>query len=800
MQRLKYLGLIPVLALAGAMSGCDPQPVGGSSAGGGGGGGGGTTRLVGSLVKGITANAVITVYAPNGSGGFTQLASTMSAADGGYALDLPAGFEGVVKIVATPSSPPAAPTLMRCDAPTCGNFAGTDPNDDGDGIIEFGEFSPVGADFELRAVAAIDGTGIRLVNLTPLSTVAADWAEQFPQGLDADAATAANTQVAVTFGFAASDLETPLGDMASDSWLMLADEKQIKLSLLMATFSSLSQHYGYNPQVVIDLVSQEFSENYGHLYEIGLDPAEPSVAHILTTAVTLAGVLEIPPAVQGDMTLVQQSMQDALGDLQSGQFVLPEETTVGSMLDRLGPLGDDIQTLLAATGLDDPDLFAEQQVPYFNWLVAEDNLDIFPMAFETVIYAAVGSLLVDGYAAMGPAAPDSVPMSSTSGMSVTLHPKTKTMSIAGTAHGQTVDFTLSLTGLLTALNAESPGYNVFDYGIEGTLLNGTSQGAIDGMIHVDLKDTNSAALPMLAFWAASAIGADGLAFTLNDEVKTAMIDLVRNAQGAVTLEGSASLTRLADTTQVLGGNVKLDGDFNLGAANGQHLGSLKINHLDLQLPNGVSLFTHDNRPALTVDVKNDATVDVDLRADLETSEIHAGEAVIVGQGSLTNVRGFVHYVQDVIVDEINAESPSLTNLFDQVFAYDFSQMDLHAEGEVDFPSLPSVAGARGQKYRATIDNLTATIFQPYSNEVAVVVTLDIDRQYARLALANGEQWDLRPMMTPTPRLMLLGPQGQFMEVSQEDFYAFLDSLPFNLLPDLADEEDECGSELLPLCG
>ncbi|MFP5382642.1 MAG: hypothetical protein ACLGHG_01085, partial [Gammaproteobacteria bacterium] len=201
--------------------------------------------LVGAVVKGVVANAVVTALAVDGEGVMTLLDTVTTDSQGAYSLALPDGFSGVVKLLVTASTDPENPTLMRCDAsPDCGMHPENSTGDTNlDGVIDFGEFHPVGEEFALRAVVVVSGSGPRIVNVTPLSTLAADWAAEFPQGLDAQSVDAANAQAAALFGFALADLNEPLSDIADPLWINLASPEQVKLSLLMATFAQIASQY-----------------------------------------------------------------------------------------------------------------------------------------------------------------------------------------------------------------------------------------------------------------------------------------------------------------------------------------------------------------------------------------------------------------------------------------------------------------------------------------------------------------------------------------------------------------------------
>lgn len=736
-RRLIALAAIPVLLAA--CTDDDSRSRGGAA---------GAAEISGSVVKGITANAVVSIYAP-GEEGPELLATTMSNGQGAFSVTLPIGFTGVVKVVATASAPPEAPTQMRCDATSgCGATPDGSTGDLNDNsLVDYGEWFEVPADFELTAVASVTGTGLRMINVTPLSTMAAAWAEKFPQGLDARSADAANEQVAAMFGFALVDLEQGTGDLTDEMWLGLADAKQIQLALLYATFAEFAAANELDMQDVIDLLAQIFADQEGSLLQ---DGGEYSLAALLTVTTTMAGVIDLPDQPDA-YNQARDDIDALLASLESGAMTgHVRAVSFEHLLTQLGLLGADLNELLGITGLDNPLLFILEQGPQFAWLLAEENLQIVPLGLETVLYSLLASLQLD----LVPEGTTEVVLLSDETSTLTLNVPAKTLTIVGERLGQTVNLTVALTGFMSGAEAGQ-----FDFGIDGTAVNAVASGEIHGTLGIDTGDTDFA--PILAALAAVMAAEPGAELQL----QLALLGLANSLTADVTLSGNAQLVNNSDTGSVLAGEVVLTAFLDLGAQEGETIASLNVASGEIVLPNGDRLYGLDETPVLTIVVGDDATLVLDGAATL----FNIPEATAHLEGELTNVRPLFEHLRTTLLEALGSESPDLGNLLADLFDFDFSTMSLTASGVIEIDEL-------GHQYRAGIENMTATVYQPFSEEVAATATLDLDNQAVHMMLGD-EPWHLRVLTTPTPRFVLLGPDGQYGEASQEDLAMFLDLLP-----------------------
>lgn len=770
---------------------------------------GGSPTLTGSVVKGVTANAIVTITGADG----TLLATTESSALGAYSITLPEGYTGAVKIVATAkqdaaSLPPEERTQMRCDAPTGGC------KDANGNTVAFGQWFEVPLDFQLSAVMAVNGWGIHFANVTPLSTLAAEWAATFPQGLTADVANDANSTMAAMFGLALTDLENNTSDIADATWLQMASPQQVQLALLYATFAEINAQYGMPMQQLVDLVSDYFVGQGGALVEVSSGP-EPSVAFLVTLAdqlldsPTIAGVLDFPGSNYNE---VQASMDTLLAGLDSGELTAIQPVTFQYFVGKLGPMGAQLDELLGTAGMLDVNgeidlvAFINAQKPAFGWLVHENNLKLVPVAAEAVVAVALSSLWLD---IADPNVTDIVMPGSikdpadeygqTYFYKINLNVPSKTLTLQGVTRGQTVDLTIDVTGMLDAM--DNPNQR-FSFHVAGTVSNATAAGQIDAQLTIDPKNMDFDSLLALLNPLKEARLIEDVEQRMQ-AVQVAMINLIfgmpallqeyaYTVNAEVWAQGSASLISKEDTTQSLAGDFELLGFVDLAATGAQKLAWLDLKTFNLDLPalSGQvnSLYPNGGKHVLRVDLTQDLDVTVDGAAQL----FGVPEAVLHATGKVTNARLLFDHVRSVLTggfldgfnESMSVGSLDLATLADDLLAFDqFDQMHATGEAQVTIPGLTGV-NAAGHDYRATLNDTVVTVYQPFSNEVAFTAELMVDRQKVHFRLgADQEPWDLRVMTTPTPRLALLGPAGQYADMTQEDVYSLLDTLQLRDLLD-----------------
>lgn len=751
---------------------------------------GGGATLTGAVVKGVTAHAIITITAADG----TLLATDESNALGAYSVTLPEGYTGAVKIVATAkqnaaSLPPEERTQMRCDAPSgC--------KDASDNVVAFGQWFEVPLDFELSAVMAVNGWGIHLANVTPLSTLAAQWAATFPQGLDAASADEANSTMAAMFGLALTDLESNTSDIADSIWLQMASPQQVQLALLYATFAEITATVptGMTQQELVDWVAAYFAGQGGALMESS-SGFVPTIDGLLTFALsilnspTIAGVLDFPGSSYNE---VQASMTTLAGSLNDGQLTAIQPVSFQYFVGKLGPMGAQVNELLTLAGMVDVgtgeinlQAFIDTQWPHFNWLADQNNLDLVPVAAEAAVAVALSSLWIDISTAgtTDVVMPGSIkdPADELGGTylyKINLNIPSKTLTLQGVTRGQTVNLTVGITGVLDAMaNGKR-----FVYSVAGTVTNATASGVIDADLEIDAKNIDFTSL-------LAVIDVLRNPDSTQLEKVLAMLDLptiaasyAYTADAEVWAVGSASLIKNDDPTQALAGNIDMLAFVDLAATGAQKLLSVDVKSAELVLPampGQVNHFYPDGgKHVLMLDLTQDLTMTVDGAATL----FGVPEAVLHATGEVTNARLLFDHVRDTLVsgyvDALQDNAVDLVTMVDTLLAFDFSQLSAAGDATLTIADL-------GHEYRANLADTLLTVYQPFSNDVAFTAELMMAQQKVHFLLGTDQEpWDLRVMTTPTPRLALIGPAGQYADMTQEDVYALLDSMQ---LRDLLDE-------------
>ncbi len=785
-----------LLALPVALVSCADD--GGSSSGGSG-SPGGTATLTGSVVKGVTRHAVVTITDAAGN----LLATTESSDLGAYSVNLPEGFNGAVHVLATAkqnaaSLPPEQRTQMRCDA-----LSGCWDADEN--AVAFGDWFEVPLDFEMSAVMSVSGWGIQLANVTPLSTLAANWAATFPQGLTTDVANDANARVAAMFGLALSDLEDDTNDIADPLWLQMASPKQVQLALLYATFAELHGQYHEPMQQMLIMLSDYFVGQGGALMQGTTGPA-PSIGFLTDLAEqilhssTVAGVIDVPGGSYSDV-------QSALDTLQSGlvvdQLSNVQPVTWAELRDTMGPMGQQIDELLTLSGLlntqtGEVDLqqFIDAQWPHFQWLAAQDNLDLMPVAAEAAVQAVMATFWLD---IVAPGVTDVVMLGSIKDESdeygqtyiykINLNVPTRTLTFVGNTRGQTVNLTLGLTGFMDAM--QHPNQR-FEYSIAGTVANETASGVIDAELTVDAKNVDFG--PMIAalqpIATAQQSGNQSALMSAMLSLLTQMPALLNTYAYSLDVEawanGTATLVRNDDPTQTLSGNFDVHGFVDLGATGKQKLVQLDLINAELVLPSAPGQVNHFYPDHGKHVFKLDMAQDLDVTINGAGQAFGIPESILAATGKVTGARLLFDHVRSTLLTGavstfqalMGTGSVDFEALIADLLDFDFDQ--LHASGDARI-----TIAALNHDYHATLNDLLVTLYQPNSNRVAATAELRPAQQKIHFELgAHQEPWDLRVMTTPTPRLVLLGPSGQYAEMTQEDVYALLDTLQ---LPATLDE-------------
>lgn len=188
----------------------------------------------GAAFDGPVVGATINAYAVSSTGvvGTTPLASTVTKADGSYALTLPAGFSG-----------PALITSLG------GTYV-----DDATGQTE--QAGPL-------SVLVPDASGTVTAELTPLTSMAAQLALELAAATGTSPASIANTlytDLGAEFGGVSNPMNTPLVDVATANCAALASQASVDMSLVVAALSQLASQYGVTSASLTAALIQDYSD------------------------------------------------------------------------------------------------------------------------------------------------------------------------------------------------------------------------------------------------------------------------------------------------------------------------------------------------------------------------------------------------------------------------------------------------------------------------------------------------------------------------------------------------------------
>jgi hypothetical protein len=189
------------------------------------------TTVTGQAVKGVLANAKVTVYKFNENGDAVALDPATELRDGevttdgsgNYSFVVIGGYEGPIKVELSPSTDPANPTTMICDAPAgCGDTA-------------FGaaiDLTVADPNFKLAAISVVESesSGEVKMNVSALTHLAAELIEADDAGVTAGTVTEQSTKVASTFGIE-GDITQLEATVTTDAEAVAGEDNEAELRL-----------------------------------------------------------------------------------------------------------------------------------------------------------------------------------------------------------------------------------------------------------------------------------------------------------------------------------------------------------------------------------------------------------------------------------------------------------------------------------------------------------------------------------------------------------------------------------------
>ena len=189
------------------------------------------TTVTGQAVKGVLANAKVTVYKFNENDEAVALDPATELRDGevttdgsgNYSFVVIGGYEGPIKVELSPSTDPANPTTMICDAPAgCGDTA-------------FGaaiDLTAADPNFKLAAISVVESesAGEVKMNVSALTHLAAELIEADEGGVTAGTVTEQSDKVASTFGIE-GDITQLEATVTTDAEAVAGEDNDAELRL-----------------------------------------------------------------------------------------------------------------------------------------------------------------------------------------------------------------------------------------------------------------------------------------------------------------------------------------------------------------------------------------------------------------------------------------------------------------------------------------------------------------------------------------------------------------------------------------
>ncbi|HET8704922.1 MAG TPA: hypothetical protein VFM46_01365, partial [Pseudomonadales bacterium] len=273
-------------------------------------------HVAGYVMKGAVAHGVVTAYAvTNGQKG-ELLANALTDANGYYSLNIPSNYAGPVKIEVHAGSD----STMICDAADgCGDAASIPSYDTNrNGKIDFGEEFPLDSDFELdAAVPSVTGGTSLNAAVTTITHMAAQYAERFSSGLNADSIAEANSQAANIFSVTGNILNLTPPNLASSDAISKSDAASIHYAIMSAAILGVVDRENLGSK--LNELAQTFANLNGQLYQNHALDNSVALDDIAEQAFALADKLNLDESRTKAARLLQISRRAAFSSLTDAQ-------------------------------------------------------------------------------------------------------------------------------------------------------------------------------------------------------------------------------------------------------------------------------------------------------------------------------------------------------------------------------------------------------------------------------------------------------------------------------------------------
>jgi|GEM_PF-4316243 len=251
-----------------------------------------STDVSGVVSGGLVSNALVFILATDSQGiPNLSLGSTYTNSDGSYTARIPAEYSGAIEVLVRANNNRESIPTMVCDAlPDCGTAPLSGPYDiNNNGKIDFGELFELPVNFEMRAVSFIESDN-DLINLsvTPMSNLAAIFAEQFPLGLDNLSINNANALVATLLGINSDFISSAPADITGS--LTDVDFENIVNGIWAGAFLAMANNVN-EVDYVFRNISNNFVINNGQWLLSSENESELTFAVLLLKAIKITEAL-----------------------------------------------------------------------------------------------------------------------------------------------------------------------------------------------------------------------------------------------------------------------------------------------------------------------------------------------------------------------------------------------------------------------------------------------------------------------------------------------------------------------------
>lgn len=673
------LSLTLLLAACGSSSDSSPAASGGSQP---------SSAVSSNVVKGLIRNGVVRLSRWQ-AGAYVTVATARTDDAGAYTLSVPSPVVGeVLRLDLDLSTDLSHPTEMLCDAVACGTAS-------------FGQWATLTSAPGLSSWVSIDADKNAVVMpMTPVSTLLVHYAERVGGGhMDAGSLGLARQRVASLFNLSTDDLLVRPGNVANGVFLSSASPAAVKLSLLAAAFAQLADN-SHALENIIGGYADAFVDNNGHLLQAGNDKSLANLYQALQGVLGAAGNPELQSAVTTWLNNAVAALENGKLNTVCNEGHPCAEFSSDRFLTALGTgpdtLGGDLRRVMLEQNAASLEQLVAQQLSQFGWLASGDTVAVAGVALQSLGYF-LNNLKGE-------------PMTAAYGLTPSLNnsnPLQPLLHIEGNQNGMDVNLDIGMPTLVS-LVGNTP---IFSLSLNGGLENSRVVAAIHGTLIIDPTGTD-----LTELFTASTDSAK----------KTAVANLLRTAKLKFSLEGSASLTKKSNDSQ-LGITGKGDLTINMsGTESGAIVAAGKADYGTLTLPNGMS-FSVD--PLKHEKLEFSLGADGQLDTQFSANDVLGYDASVSGGGKIKNLGVLLTNLRNAAATQVQAGTFTLATLVSQLLT-DASSLSMTVDGSANIPAL-------AHTYTLSYAAGHLVITQPNSTAKALELTFSLS---GILAQAGGSWW------------------------------------------------------------